>query len=238
MENNQREGQKERKKGFSGLQVFGIVIGVVIITVVVTLLAIRAFFFPSPFEPVVLTPAEQQQLEAKLDRLDIQPPAEDRRLPAARPAEPPGDYTADGRLRPQPYSEEGASREIHFTEREVNAIIATNTDLADKVAIDLGDDLVSARILVPMDPDFPMLGGKILRVRAGVEIAYREGRPVVKLKGVSLMGVPLPNAWLGGMKNIDLVKEFGAGESGWKSFADGVEGIRVVDGTIQIRLRE
>jgi len=230
--------QKERKKGFSGLQVFGIVSGVVIITVIATLLVARAYFFPRPFEPVVLTPVEQRQLEAKLDRLDTTKPAAKNQLPTKETAEPQSDYTSDGRLRPLAYSEEGASREVHFTEREINAIIATNTDLADKVAIDLADDLVSARILVLLDPDFPMLGGKILRVRAGIELAYREGRPVVKLKGVSLMGVPLPNAWLGGLKNIDLVKEFSAEEGSWKAFADGVESIRVVGGTIQLRLRE
>lgn len=230
--------QKERKKGFSGLQVLGIVSLVAVVTVVATLLAARAYFSPKPFEPVVLTKVEQQQLDVKLDRLDTttssphmsQFPTEKRELES--------DYTDDGRLRPQTYTEEGAGREIHFTEREVNAIIATNTDLADKLAIDLADNLVSARMLVPMDPDFPMLGGKVLRLKAGVELSYKEGRPVVKLRGVSLMGVPLPNAWLGGMKNIDLVREFSADEGMWKAFSDGVESISIAEGRILVRLKE
>ena len=91
--------------------------------------------------------------------------------------------------------------------------------------------------MVPLDPDFPMLGGKTLKIKAGAELAYREGRPVVKLKGVSLMGVPMPNAWLGGIKNIDLIKEFGE-EGFWKTFADGVESIGVVEGVLKIRLKE
>ena len=33
---------------------------------------------------------------------------------------------------------------------------------------------------------------------------YANGRPVMVLKGVSVWGVPLPNAWLGNLKNIDL----------------------------------
>jgi len=231
-------GQKEGKKGFSGLQVLGIVLLVVVVTVIGTLLAVRAYLFPAPFDPVVLSPAEQKRLEVKLDRLDAPVSlAQDRRDRGHESMEQ-GDYTADGRLRPEPYNEEGASREVSFTEREVNAIIATNTDLADKLAIDLADDMVSARMLVPLDPDFPMLGGKILRVRAGLELAYKEGRPVVRLLGVSLMGVPLPNAWLGGMKNIDLVQEFGSDKGMWKTFADGVDSIRVVEGKIQVRLKE
>ncbi len=230
--------QKESKKGFSGLQVLGIVTLVIIVTVIATLLAARAYLFPRPFEPVVLTRAEQQVLDAKLDRLDAPIAHTSAAEVPQTTREPESDFTEDGRLRPQAYTEEGASREVSFTEREVNAIIATNTDLADKVAIDLSDNLVSARLLVPVDPDFPMLGGKVLRVRAGVELAYAEGRPVVKLKGVSLMGVPMPNAWLGGMKNIDLVGEYGADEGVWKAFADGVDSIRVAEGKIQVRLKE
>jgi hypothetical protein len=61
---------------------------------------------------------------------------------------------------------------------------------------------------------------------------------VVKLKGVSVMGVPIPNAWLGNIKNIDLVREFGGDEGFWKNFADGVESISVVEGLLKIRLKE
>ena len=88
-------------------------------------------------------------------------------------------------------------------------MIAKNTDLPEKLAIDLAENMVSIKLLIPLDPDFPMLGGKTLKVKAGAELAYRDGRPVIKLKGISLMGVPMPNAWLGGIKNIDLIKEFG-----------------------------
>ena len=52
------------------------------------------------------------------------------------------------------------------------------------------------------------------------------------------MGVPMPNAWLGGIKNIDLVKEFGGDKGFWKTFADGVDSISVVDGFLDIRLKE
>ncbi len=238
MDNNKVVTQKEDKKGFSGLQVLGIIFVVIVMTAIATLLAARVYFFPKPFEPVVLTPVEQQQLEMKLERLDSPGQVSERKLSSNKSTEPQNDYDKDGNLQPQAYSEDDASREVSFTEREVNALIANNTDLADKLAIDLADNLISARILVPMDPDFPMLGGKVLRVKAGVELAYKEGRPVVKLRGISMMGVPLPNAWLGGMKNIDLVREFSTEEGGWKMFADGVDAISVSEGNIQVRLKE
>lgn len=230
--------QKEGKKGFSGLQVLGIVLVVMVVTVIATLLAARAYLFPKPFDPVVLTPIEQQQLEVKLERLDTVSSTPPVPQDMKRKKEPKDDYAPDGRLLPEAYSEDGASREVSFTEREVNAMIATNTDLANKLAIDLADNLVSARMLVPVDQDFPMLGGKVLRLKAGVELAYQDGQPVVKLRGVSLMGVPLPNAWLGGIKNMDLVSELNAEEGGWKAFADGVESISVAEGKILVRLKE
>jgi len=116
-------------------------------------------------------------------------------------------------------------------------MVAKNTDLADKLAIDLAQDMISIKLLIPLDPDFPVLGGKTYKVKAGAELAYKVGRPVVKLKGVSLMGVPMPNSWLGGLKNIDLVKEYGVDEGFWKSFSDGVESIGVEEGALQVKLK-
>ena len=130
------------------------------------------------------------------------------------------------------------NRSINFTERELNALLAKNTDLARKLAIDLSDDLVSAKLLLPVDKDFPVLGGKTLRVRTGVTFTYDKAKPVVILKGITIMGVPIPNAWLGGIKNIDLVKEFGAENGFWKTFSDGIEDIKVEEGLLKIKLKE
>lgn len=208
---------------FSWPQLLLIVLVAMLAAIGITLWLVKVYLFPAEFTPVTLSAGEQTVLTRKLERLD----------PAAGP---PQSGTAD--LTPEPYSEAGASREVRFSERELNALLANNTDLARKVAIDLSDDLISAKILVPMDPDFPVFGGKTLRVRTGVEFAYRDGRPVVRLKGVSLMGVPLPNAWLGGLKNIDLVQEFGTDQGFWKAFADGVEAIRVKEGNLMLKLKE
>ena len=97
---------------------------------------------------------------------------------------------------------------------------------------------MSAKLLIPVDEDFPIMGGQILKVRAGMELAYRDNRPIAVLKGVSVMGVPIPNAWLGGMKNIDLIEYYGTEAGFWKTFADGVENIQIEDGNITMTLKE
>ena len=84
----------------------------------------------------------------------------------------------------------------------------------------------------------PFMGGKTLRVNTGVELGFQDDRPVVKLRGVSIMGVPVPNAWLGSLKNVDLVEQFGAGPGFWKSFSAGVELIELEEGHLHIKLKE
>lgn len=196
-------------------------------TAAVGFFAFKAILFPKAFQPVQLHPKEEQVLQAKLDRIGFEVlPTEEAETDAA------------GQLKPEAYNEEGVDRTIRFTERELNALLAKNTDLADKLAIDLAPDLVSAKLLIPLDEDFPVLGGKILRVKTGVIFRYADGQPKIMLRGVMVMGVPLPNAWLGGLKNIDVVREFGGDEGFWRAFAEGVESLRVEDGVVALTLKE
>ena len=211
-----------------------IILATVVVTVGVTYWVLATYVFVKEFEPVELSVKEEQVLEAKLQALGYD-------VDVTRPGREDierTDIDKDGYLIPERYSEEGARREVSFNERELNALLAKNTDLAKKLAIDLSDDLVSAKLLVPMEEDFPLLGGKTLRINAGVEMAYRNSKPVIVLKGVSVMGVPIPNAWLGNLKNVDLVTEFGAEEGFWKTFSEGVENIRVEEGQIKVDLKE
>ena len=52
------------------------------------------------------------------------------------------------------------------------------------------------------------------------------------------MGIPVPSAWLGGLKNRDLVTEFGGDPGFWRSVAAGIEDVRVTDGELVVDLRE
>ena len=238
-ENDHRVDSKTTGKRFGCLQVFGLIVVAVIITAGATVLIFKTYFFPSAFKPVILNSHEKQVLRTKIKKLDaLEADAKLHKKAGLKRPSIAGRSDSRGALTPEPYSEKNAKREIIFTERELNALLAKNTNLARKLAIDLSDDLVSAKLLVPVDEDFPILGGKILRVRTGLGFAYVKGKPALVFKGISIMGVPLPNAWLGGLKNIDLVKEFGADKGFWKTFADGIEDIKVKEGHLKITLKE
>jgi hypothetical protein len=202
-----------------------IVVVVAMITAVATVWITMAYLFPKKFRPVELSAQEEQVLDRKLRRLGFQP------TPATT-------ETGTAELTPEPYSETDAKREVRFSEREINGLIAKNPDLAHKLVIDFSDNLASAKLLIPVDPEFPFFGGKTLKVTAGLELRYSENKPVVRLKGISVWGVPLPNAWLGGIKNVDLVQEFGAEKGFWHAFAEGVEDIQLEEGHLAIRLKE
>ncbi len=217
---SENDDEHTKKRGCLGT--LGIILITCIVSVVVSLFAVNYFLFPGKLDPVELSQKEESKLNSKLKQFGL-------------PTLPSDNGT---RIEPEPYTEVGANREINFTEKELNAMLAKNTELADQVAIDLSENLASAKIIIPLDPDFPILGGKTLKVNAGAELSYANGRPTVILKGVKVWGVPIPNAWLGNLKNVDLVKEFGGDEGFWQSFADGVDNISVGEGQLKIKLKE
>lgn len=212
------------------MSTFKIILLTFVTTAVVTFFAVQYYLSPRPFTPVELSQKEESRLNAKLQQFGL-PTMVSSHDKALSDADKPT-------LKPEAYSEEGAKRELSFSEKELNALLARNTDLADKVAIDLADNLASAKIIIPLDPDFPILGGKTLKVTGGAEFSFADGRPVVILKGVSVWGVPIPNSWLGNLKNVDLVSEFSGDAGFWKSFAEGVSNIQIEEGQLKIKLKE
>ena len=217
---------QQSKRGLSGIQLTLIILAVIVLTAGITFLLIRTYIFPPDLKPVALNIQEKQELDQKLRKLGWQRESIQQ------------DATKGESAQPEAYTESDEDREVTFSEREVNSLIGGNPDFARRVAIDLSNNLASAKILVPVPEDFPIMSGKTLRVNAGMEVRLDASRrPVVALKGISIMGVPIPNAWLGNLKNVDLVGEFGD-QGFWKKFADGVDDIQVRDGELYIKLRE
>lgn len=211
--------------GFSGLQVAAMLLGTVLLMAVLGWWVVTRYVLPTELEQVELTRQEQIELDRKLGYLGIQRPPGDGR-----------DY--DIRAVPEPYTEAGAPREFELSERELNSLLARDPELGARVAVDLAPDLVSLTALVPVPEDFPVMPGRIVRVRAGAEFGFNGSRPVLILKGVSVMGIPLPNAWLGNLKNVDLIADSGNEAGFWKAFADGIDAVQVEDGRLRVTLRE
>lgn len=229
---------RQRQYGASGIKLLLIILVTMLVTIGLTFFIIRTYIFPSPLTPVTLNAQEEQKLDQKLTQLgwQVEPSRQVSQSPNSRESSNRGHNNAE--LTPQAYREFDADRQVTFSEKEVNSMIGRNPDFAQRVAIDFSDNLASATLLISIPKDFPLMAGEILRVNTGLDIHLdTNGRPVVALVGVSLMGVPIPNAWLGNMKNVNLVSEFGD-RGFWNTFADGVDNIQIRDGELSIKLRK
>ncbi len=58
------------------------------------------------------------------------------------------------------------------------------------------------------------------------------------IQGVSIMGVPVPGAWLGGLKERDLVSFYGTEGGFWQAFSRGVADLRVEQGKLRVELAD
>ena len=92
------EEQKSPKKRLSGIKLFFLVIGVAVVTSILTVWLGTLYFFPKKFKPVELSRSESQALADKIDRLD----------PSSQPQKG---------LTPEKYTENAESRHITFSER-------------------------------------------------------------------------------------------------------------------------
>ncbi|MEM7259749.1 MAG: arginine N-succinyltransferase [Pseudomonadota bacterium] len=237
---NQYETEMPRqKRGLGCFSVIGIIVLTIAVTVAITLWAINSSWLNGKFKPVQLSGSEQQTLTQKLNALGAFDATPEDDQPQSTEQILGNDSDASSQeLQPEVYTEDDGRRRIELTERELNALLAENTDLAEQLVIDLTDNMASVKLLIDLDPDLPFFGGKTLKVSSGTELSYANNRPSVVMRGVSVWGIPIPNAWLGGLKHTDLIEQFGDTDGFWKSFADGIEDIRVEEGKLLIQLAE
>jgi hypothetical protein len=155
--------------------------------------------------PVKLSKEEQVVVEAKVEAIQ-------------KPAEP--EY-------------EPGTKEIVFTERELNGLLNQNTDLGESLSFQLATGAVHARLESDLDPGIPLVGGKRLKVRALLRVANSEGGAALVLEDLSVWGVSLPNDWLGGLKGRDLLAEtLGSGDGR----IAGIKDLAVEPGRLRIVL--
>jgi hypothetical protein len=200
---------------------YGCLIALALLLVILATAALTAWWVSRqlnarPFEPVQLSPGEQAALQEKAAVFGDTVP------PIASVVVPP----------PPPETEE--RRSVTLTERELNGLLAHNTGLAERVYLDLERDAIRARVNVPLEPDFPVLGGRTIRATLALGVQLVGGRVEVWIRDLSLGGFPLPNAWLGGIKHVDLVEMYFADDPAMQAFVDGIESLRIDSGGITL----
>ncbi len=205
------------------LIVIGVVMGCVGIVAAAANWWVSRNLYASAQTPVTLTAAEVQDLQSKLDRLAAAShAAATPQVQVEQPAEAPAPE------RPV----------LKLSERDINGFLAQN-GWGENVKVALTGGNIVANVLVPMDQDAVVLGGKTLRLK--ISLGARMGsdhRPILQLNDLSIGGIPLPNAWLGGIKGVNLLASEMNADPAAQNFASGVRGLKIDNGEISLELND
>ncbi len=154
-------------------------LGLVGLLIVALVLGGVWWWYNRPIQPVTLSVAEKQTVEAKVEAIQ-------------KPAEP---------------TYEKGSKEIVLTERELNGLLNENTTLGKTVKFELGTGVILARVETDLDPDLPIVGGRRLKARARILVGGSPGKPSLIIDDLTVWGISLPNDWMAGLKGHDLLGE-------------------------------
>lgn len=190
--------------------VISLILLTAVVTALITLLIARFWIFEPTVGLVVLTPQERVELSQKLSAISD---------------------------RSSPYYEHD-EHVIHLTERELNAMVAQDSALANRAFFHLLEDKMTATLLIDVPLTMPLLAGQTVKATTGIIAGYADGRPTFIVEDVSLMGFSMPSAWLGGIKGQDLVQLNGPDSGIWHVFREGVRDLRVEEGRLRIELEE
>ena len=199
-------------------------LGVVLLTL--ALAALGAFLWArwtlnaSPITPTQLTAAEQQVLDEKLEA--VRTPGEPEATEAHVEVEP---ATPDNKT-------------LVITEKEVNALLASNTDLEEVVHIDLKRHAVQARWNFPIPDDVPKVGGRRLRGKVDVRVKLEGDALDVRIDDVTVGGISLPNAWLAGIKGVNLVESYLSEDPALVAFTAGIKSFEIKNDELRVVLEE
>lgn len=222
---------------------------VALVVLIVATILITFWWIQRPIKPVVLSTTEKAEVEEKLQQLgggsSAAPatstgaklaPAPARGPKAAAPAVAPPSTDGSGSSPDRTYVP--GSKVLKLTEREINGLLNANTDLGKSVRLEFARDAVNAYVAVPIPEDFPVGGGKMFRARGRFRVSLGNGgTPYAILEDVTVFGLSLPKAWLGGLKGENLIGD-AMGERNGSPVLKGIKSLRVEPGALVIEVED
>lgn len=196
--------------------------------IIIATVAITIWWIQRPIKPVTLTEKEKVVLDQKLEKIskdNSYPSSVTNRAiqPPQKPSEPV--YTP-------------GSKVLRITEREINGLLNQNTDLGQTVRLEFVRDAINAYLAVPIPKDFPIGGGRTFRARSRFHLSLdANGQPDANLEDVTVLGISLPNAWLGGVKGKNLLADAARDRNG-RPILRGIKGLHVESGALVLELED
>ena len=198
-----------------------------LLLLIVGTVAITLWWIQRPIKPVVLSTQEKATVDEKL-----------RLTRGSAPAPPPAPVVDANRERPQDRTYVPGSKVFKLTEREINGLLNANTDLGESVRLEFARDAINAYVVVPIPQDFPIAGGRMFRARSRFRLSLgNDGAPYAILEDVTVFGVSLPKAWLGGLKGENLLGE-ATGQRDGRPVLRGIKSLRVEPGALVLEVED
>ena len=205
---------------------------IALLLVIIATVAITLWWIQRPIKPVVLSAREKSVVDDKLrqvsgDKGTSTSSQGSRLAPVAPPATPEDQrrYVPGGKV-------------IKLTEREINGLLNSNTDLGNSVRLEFAKDAINAYVAVPIPKDFPIGGGKMFRARGRFRLSLGNGgEPYAVLEDVTVFGISLPKAWLGGLKGENLLGQ-AAGQKNGRPVLSGIKSLRVEPAALVLELED
>jgi hypothetical protein len=219
-----------------------------LLVVIAATVAITSWWIQRPIKPVILSASEKTAVDEKLQHLSggnapAQAPAtasttastpNRRPKTAAAPAAAAGTAANLGQGRPYV----PGSKVFKLTDREINGLLNANTDLGKSVRLEFAQDAVNAYLAVRIPGDFPIGGGKMFRARGSFRVSLGNGgEPYAVLEDVTVFGLSLPKAWLGGLKGENLIGQ-AVGERNGSPVLRGIKSLRVEPGALVLEVED
>jgi hypothetical protein len=203
---------------------------IALLLLIIATVAITIWWTQRPIKPVVLSPKEKATVDEKLRRINDASPRTDVRSNISVQISPPSEATRPGYV--------PGGKVLKLTEREINGLLNQNTDLGKSVRIEFAKNAINAYVVVPIPQDFPIGGGKMFRGRARFGLCLdNRGEPYAILEDVTVFGLSLPKAWLGGLKGENLLGK-AAGERNGQPILRGIKSLHVEPGALVLEVED
>ena len=130
------------------------------------------------------------------------------------------------------------SKVLKLTDREANGLLNLNSDLGKMVRIEFAQDAIHAYFAIPIPEDFPIGAGMVVRARGRFKVSIGpNGTPYAILDDITLFGISLPKAWLGGIKGENLLGEAMGGKAGMPVFG-GIKSLHAEPGALVLEVQD
>jgi len=214
-----------------------------LLLLILATVAVTIWWIQRPIKPVVLSAREKAEVDQKMQRLQAWKAA-----PGA-----PGSGTGNTTNPRQPLTSSTGGeipsevpqrfyvpggKVVKLSEREINGLLNENTDLGKSVRLEFDQDAINAYLAVRIPQDFPIGGGRMFRARGRFRVSLGNGgKPYAILEDVTVFGVSLPKAWLGGIKGENLLGEAMTGNN-QAPLLKGIKSLRVEPGALVLEVED